>query len=99
MIMYSNKNYLEDRNNQNQASTTIYNIQEVDHTFGARLCSNGEFDYLLRCRILLQEKSESPTPLSLPRYDPFQISFLKEDGGISKRKNQLETQEETRKRN
>ena len=26
MIMYSNKNYLEDRNNQNQASTTIYNI-------------------------------------------------------------------------
>ena len=31
-------------------------------------------------------KSESPRPLGLPRYDPNQISFLKEDGEISKRK-------------
>ena len=35
---------------------------------------------------LSQTKSESPKPLGLPRHDPNQISFLKEDGGISKRK-------------
>ena len=39
--------------------------------------------------ILSQTKSESPRPLGLPRYDPNQISFLKEDGGISKRKTNL----------
>ena len=35
---------------------------------------------------LSQTKSESPAPNRLPRYDPSQISFFKEDGGISKRK-------------
>ena len=33
---------------------------------------------------LSQTKLESPRPLGLPRYDPNQISFLKEDGVISK---------------
>ena len=38
---------------------------------------------------LSQTKSESPRPLGHPRYDPNQISFFKEDGGISKRKTNL----------
>ena len=42
-------------------------------------------------------KSESPTPFDLPRYDPYQILFSQEDGGIFKRKTLEETRRETRR--
>ena len=48
--------------------------------------------YFFDKELFSQIKSESLRPLSLPRYDSLQISFLKENGGISKKK-QLKPQE------
>ena len=84
VIMISKRIYQEDRNNTKHATTKFHNIQGVENTYGAWLCSNGELDSTLWWKALL--RLESPMPNRLPRYDPLQISFLKKDGGISKRK-------------
>ena len=85
MIKISNKLFLEDRKTSTMHPQQIHNIQGIDHTLGALLCSNGEVDNLLDEELFLSSKLRSPRPYCLPRYDPYQISILKEVGGISKR--------------
>ena len=54
--------------------------KEVDYTFGAWLCSNGEVASFFDDETLSHTKSESPRPNRHPRYDPDQILFFQEDG-------------------
>ena len=56
MIKISNKLYVEDRKTRTKHPQQKYNIQGVDLTLGARLCSNGEVDNLLDEELFLSSK-------------------------------------------
>ncbi|RWR73248.1 reticulon-like protein B22 [Cinnamomum micranthum f. kanehirae] len=73
----------------NKVFVKILEVCQLWPTSDLLECSNREVGNLLDEELFLTSKLESPQHGCLPRYDPFQISILKEKGGISKR-NQLE---------
>lgn len=86
MIKISKTLFLRSKIAATKPSIKIHNIQGVDHTLEACVCFNKEVDNLFDEELFICSKLRSPGPCCLIHYDPLQISFLNENGGISKRK-------------
>ena len=94
MIKISNKVYLEDRKTSTKHPQQIHNIQGVDYTFGARLCSNGEVDNLLYQELFFVANQDLQHIVVFHTMTSFRSLFSRRLGG-SPRENQLETQSQT----